>query len=418
MKKSDKKIDIYTRTLFWVVAGLLVFAPLARGSVHLWAGTIVQIFTLTALAILIFKSLKTDGPVFRKTILSRSIAGLTALVFISIVFSSHKPFSFEGLYMFLTYVVLYYAVIDISRHRVLERQLVYVIIGTAFFIALVGILKRVDMNPFFWWIYPEMVGYKSEYLAGVYVNPNHLAGFLEMVTPMVMVLFITRYRSLEQKFILASIVMVLFIAQAFTLSKGGWAASLGAMLFLSIILVTNRQLAQKRLVTTLAVGAAVIGIIVFAATPVVETVTTVTRAHPEDSLDARLRIWQGTLGLVQDNLVFGTGPNTFAIAYPRYQVPGLPVLSRNAHNDYLQFASEIGILCLPLIFLILFVFFKFGFITLKIPSRQKQGVTLGGMAGVLAILIHSFYDFNLYVPANAILFTVIAAIASGREPDN
>ncbi len=82
MKKSDKKIDIYTRTLFWVVAGLLVFAPLARGSVQLWAGTIVQIFTLTALAILIFKSLKTDLPVFRKTILSRLIAGLTALVFI------------------------------------------------------------------------------------------------------------------------------------------------------------------------------------------------------------------------------------------------------------------------------------------------------------------------------------------------
>jgi len=38
------------------------------------------------------------------------------------------------------------------------------------------------------------------------------------------------------------------------------------------------------------------------------------------------------------------------------------------------------------------------------------------MAGVFAIVIHSFYDFNLFVPANAVLFTVIAAIASGREP--
>lgn len=417
MKKSDKAICVYKRTLFWVVAGLLIFAPLARGSVHLWSGTIVQIFILTALAILIFKSLKTDALVFRKTILSRPMSGLMVLVFVSVLFSSHKAFAFEGLFMFLSYVVLYYAVIDISRNRVLERQLVYVIIGTAFFIALIGILKRVDMNPFSWWIYPEMGNYKSDYLAGVYVNPNHLAGFLEMVIPMTMVLFITRFRSLEQKFILASIVLVLFIAQAFTLSKGGWVSTIGAMVFLSLILAMSRQLGQKRLVTIIAVCAAV-GITVLAATPVVETVSTVTQAHPEDTLDNRLRIWQGASQLARENLILGTGPNTFAIAYPEYQVPGLPILSRRAHNDYLQFASEIGILCLPLIVLILYTFFRYGFITLKIPSRQKQGVTLGGMAGVFAILIHSFYDFNLYVPANAILFTVIAAIASGRVPDN
>jgi O-antigen ligase len=413
-----EKSDPYKLSLFILVAGLLIFAPLARGAVHLWAGTIVQILTLAALGVMIFTSLKTKTPVFRKTILSTGITGLVALVLVSFICSFHKPFAFEGVFMFLTYGGIYYAVVAVCRSRKLERALVYVIIGTAFFVCLIAILKRVELNPFFWWIYPEMGEYKEGFLTGVYVNQNHLAGFLEMVIPMVMVLFVTRFRSLEQKFIITGILVVLVITQVFTLSYGGWVSCLGALLFLSAVLALGRQFDQKRMVITVGVCAALLGVTVLAATPVVETVSSLTRVYPEESVSARVRTWEGTIHMIRDHLWTGTGPGTFAIAYPGYQVPGLPVLSRKAHNDYLQILSETGIVCLPVILLILFNFFKFGFKTLKIPSRQKQGFTLGGMAGVFAILVHSFYDFNLFVPANAVLFTVIAAIASAREPGN
>jgi hypothetical protein len=38
------------------------------------------------------------------------------------------------------------------------------------------------------------------------------------------------------------------------------------------------------------------------------------------------------------------------------------------------------------------------------------------MAGITAILVHSFGDFNLNIPANAILFTVLAALAAAPVP--
>ena len=411
-----EKSDPYKLSLFVLVAGLLIFAPLARGAVLLWAGTIVQMSTLAALGVMIFTSLKTKTPVFRKTVLSTGIVSLVVLVLVSFLFSSHKPFAFEGVFMFLTYGGVYYAVVSVCRSRKLERGLVFVIIGTAFSVCLIAILKRVELNPFFWWIYPEMGGYKEGFLTGVYVNQNHLAGFLEMVIPMVMVLFVTRFRSPEQKFIITGILVVLVITLVLTLSYGGWVSCLGGLLFLSAVLALGRQFDQKRLVITVGVCAALLGATVLAATPVVKTVSGLTQAYPEESVSARVRTWKGTIDMIQDNLWTGTGPGTFAIAYPGYQVPGLPVLSRKAHNDYFQILSETGIVCLPLILLILFNFFRFGFKTLKIPSRQKQGFTLGGMAGVFAILVHSFYDFNLFVPANAVLFTVIAAIASAREP--
>jgi hypothetical protein len=44
-------------------------------------------------------------------------------------------------------------------------------------------------------------------------------------------------------------------------------------------------------------------------------------------------------------------------------------------------------------------------------SRQTSGIALGCMAGVVAILIHSYSDGNLQIPANALLFTTLSALS-------
>jgi hypothetical protein len=44
-------------------------------------------------------------------------------------------------------------------------------------------------------------------------------------------------------------------------------------------------------------------------------------------------------------------------------------------------------------------------------------MTLGAMSGITAILVHSMFDFNLHIPANAILFTILAAIVVSPLPD-
>ncbi len=102
------------------------------------------------------------------------------------------------------------------------------------------------------------------------------------------------------------------------------------------------------------------------------------------------------------------GPGTFVIAYPAYQTPGHPVLSIHAHNDYLQFIADTGIFIFLVLLWGLFFLFKTGFLKLKSQSRQTRGLTLGTMSAVFAIAIHSLSDFNLHIPANIILFTVLA----------
>ncbi len=74
---------------------------------------------------------------------------------------------------------------------------------------------------------------------------------------------------------------------------------------------------------------------------------------------------------------------------------------------------------LPLIAIIIWMIvalYKKGFRKFKNPSRLVRGTTIGAMAGITAILVHSFGDFNLNIPANALLFTVLAALAAAPVP--
>ena len=144
--------------------------------------------------------------------------------------------------------------------------------------------------------------------------------------------------------------------------------------------------------------------------PVVQRITTLTQQDPIHTLTSRIRCWQGAADQIKDNVMIGTGPDSFAVESPAYQLPGYAVLFRYAHNDYLHFISETGVLFIPILIFTLFCFFRSGFQKLKSHSRQKRGFALGAMAGVFATHIHSFSDFNLNIPANALLFTILAGI--------
>lgn len=83
----------------------------------------------------------------------------------------------------------------------------------------------------------------------------------------------------------------------------------------------------------------------------------------------------------------------------------------HAHNDYLELLAETGVVG----FLIVVGGLGwFGWRTLQRWSSRHdpdmRGIVLGGLASVFASGIHSVVDFNLHIPANALLLTVILGI--------
>ena len=121
--------------------------------------------------------------------------------------------------------------------------------------------------------------------------------------------------------------------------------------------------------------------------------------------------------MIEDYPLLGTGPGTFAFVYTQYQPPGLDARYFRAHNDYLQLTSETGLALVPVMVWMIIALFAEGFKKFNNPSRLVRGVTIGAMSGITAILVHSILDFNLHIPANAILFTILVAIVASPIPE-
>jgi len=125
----------------------------------------------------------------------------------------------------------------------------------------------------------------------------------------------------------------------------------------------------------------------------------------------RSAIWADARRLARYFAITGTGAGTFGTANDVYQTaePGYSI--GQAHNHYLQIAAEGGALVLvpvavaSIAFLLLF------------SSRMKEDRTsnylmrAGAGAGLAAVMVQSFWETGLRMPANALLFAVLAAIA-------
>ncbi|MBA2525590.1 MAG: hypothetical protein H0V18_07390 [Pyrinomonadaceae bacterium] len=56
--------------------------------------------------------------------------------------------------------------------------------------------------------------------------------------------------------------------------------------------------------------------------------------------------------------------------------------------------------------------FRMGFARRESRDEFRSGVAVGALAGCFAVLVHSFFDFTLHTTSNALLFLVLAALAT------
>jgi O-antigen ligase len=128
----------------------------------------------------------------------------------------------------------------------------------------------------------------------------------------------------------------------------------------------------------------------------------------EASANNRATIWKDTIRLIDIHPWVGTGLGTFSIAYPAVQTSFEGRLVSHAHNDYLEFASELGIPAALLLFGgIFYLLLQSARSFRRNENRLDRIVALGCFGSILSILLHSLTDFNLQIPANALVFAVV-----------
>ena len=135
--------------------------------------------------------------------------------------------------------------------------------------------------------------------------------------------------------------------------------------------------------------------------------------QPELALGNRQKIAEDSLRMCHDHLVLGVGLGAFEVAYTPYQSIVTDLTIDYAHDDYVQFMAETGIWGWVLAPLAITIFFVLSFRHLPMRLRQQSGwLQFGAAVGVCGILVHSFSEFNLHIPANAAWFTFLAALAT------
>ena len=131
-----------------------------------------------------------------------------------------------------------------------------------------------------------------------------------------------------------------------------------------------------------------------------------------ESFEDRWKIWVNTFQIFRDFPLFGSGLGTFTQIFPMYRSFHIRGLVTHAENDFLQLASEVGLMGIGLlVILFLFLFLK-GVSGIRSMSHREAGryIGIGGMIGVLALMFHSLVERNIQVPANAFLFSFLLAM--------
>ncbi len=301
--------------------------------------------------------------------------------------------------------LLYLLIINVFDHRSLSRLLNALFVLTLFE-ALYGLFLSFTGSKWLLWYHKQEYGNFGHRVHGTYRNPDHLAGYLEMVIPVHIVQVISRrfptpfhFEEKARKMVGILLVMVFSLAFFFTISRAGITAFLVGMTYLYF---SGKKDDATKFTRYMKVFVALIFIYLLwvGMGPIIERFMT-----SQASLrHGRILVWQDTLKLVRDFPVFGAGYGTFQFIFTKYQHFPSRVVWDYAHNDYLQFLAEGGILGL----------LSFLWIVVRglLSLHRKRDIPLarGVTAGIIAILIHSFFDFNLQIPANAWIFVTLLAI--------
>jgi O-antigen ligase len=135
----------------------------------------------------------------------------------------------------------------------------------------------------------------------------------------------------------------------------------------------------------------------------------------ENNAVGRLSVWREAVGIIPQYPLVGCGLGGFESAFLRFKtVEGLFVADY-AHNDYLQLLAELGLAG----FLVGAVLL--GLVTKRVTrltadASDIRWVALACIGSLTAIAVHSAFDFNLYVGANAAVLAWICGVAAGLRP--
>lgn len=282
----------------------------------------------------------------------------------------------------------------------------------AFALALFAIFQFFSSHGLLYWVM-----HTQGYVFGPYVNHNHYAGLMEMLIPIAAAYVLSRPAGQPRSALLGFMVLVPIASVLLSGSRGGMIALLVEAAIAAVLLWVCAPGQSRRGLATGAIGLTAAVLLFFWLAPGevskrLETAAGVVHT-PDVTLGDRLVMARDSLRLWRDHPWIGSGLGSLETAYPPYQSFATDLFVDHAHNDYAEALAETGLAGGVLILAALSLFFTGAFGGLRRRLQHSSGlIQLGGAIGCCGLLIHSFVDFNLHIPANAAWFAVLVSLST------
>lgn len=331
-----------------------------------------------------------------------------------------------------SYIGMFFLVLNTVRSKERINILIYILLLVGIFEAVYAVFQVFSLTPRIWWWKSRAGG--SHFASGTFIVSNHFAGYMQMLVPLIFGFMLAQRkktklmmsglggsRALVQKvmswfspessnpkmiflFFSAALMGVALLLSA---SRGGILSIGASMLLMFLLFFTKKKHGKYGLLVlcfcsvTIAYGLHV-GI-----DPTLE------KFERTKGLYNRMYVTRTMIPMILDYPLLGVGWGNFRYLYPRYVPKDYDGVSSSgySHNDWLEAGTETGLIgeCLLLTAFILYIIKMFR-VWRQRKDRYAIGIGAGVMTGLISIGFHSYFDFNMHIPANPMTLAALLGI--------
>ena len=406
------------RGILGLVLGILVYGPLAVGAVRLQEFLVVQALTIGVLLLWLARVWLNPRPKLLWPPISWAVIAFVAYAIGRYLTCDIEYVGRKELLRILVYAVLFFAILNNLHRQEATQILSFTLIFLAMGISLYALYQFLTHSDRVWHFPVRFAGRAS----GTYISPNHLAGFLEMLLPLALTYTLVGRGRAMAKIFLGYAALAIIVGIAVSGSRGSWVACILALIALFAVLIfqpAHRLSAGLLLLVLLGGGAWAVS-----QTSLFHSRVNQTIIGGRVDMDVRLVLWETAVRMWRDHPWFGVGPGHYDHRYRAYRPSAVQLQPDYAHNDYLNLLADYGLVGSGIVLLGLGAL-AVGIVKVWKHVRRSENefglslsdkfaFVLGATIALLALLIHATVDFNLQIPANAMLTVCLVALLSSH----
>jgi O-antigen ligase len=390
----------------------------------------LQILVLFALTLWILRIITFNKLGWNKSSLHKPVFLYLIIGSLSLIWSVNIYYSILALPIFLAGPLLYFIVSNTIKEQHKIEKLLFIIIILGTIMGTYGILQYFGIDFKFW---GGNIGRGQVF--GLFGNVNYFAEYIILPLSLTIGLILAKSKVFNRLFLFIALI-AMGGALFFTFTRGSYLAITGTIpviifLYYKSSVKENNKIFYKKIIFYFLLLVVIILAIIYIPHPLnkentplrkLRSRTSISSLTSGNSIMRRIAIWKFTWMMIEDYPVLGSGIGTYGYHSLKYQADffaegnnrdiyphGFAV---QAHNEYLQIWSELGIIGLLIFLWVVFTYFRTIFIHLRKMDEKEKSITIGLAGGVTAVLVDAIFGFPLQLAASISLFWMFLGLTN------